>query len=81
MRAIALGAALLMVVAAPVYAGECPARIAAFDEQFGVHGSMLSSDQQAKIKQMRDKAEQAHKDGKHEEAIETIQQAQQSMGM
>lgn len=81
MRAILIVGTVLTAVATPAWANQCPSSIAALDEQMRQHGSMLSSDKVAQVKELRDKAERAHAAGSHDEAMQAVQQAHSAMGM
>lgn len=81
MRSILIVSVLLIGLGTPALANQCPREIAALDEHLRQHGSMLTPQQQAQVKQLRDKAQQAHQAGRHEEALQAVQQAQKAMGM
>jgi recombinational DNA repair ATPase RecF len=81
MRVILIAGAILAAFAAPAWANQCPRSIAALDEQMRQHGSMLSSDKAAQIKDLRNKAEQAHQAGNHGESMQAVQHARNAMGM
>jgi hypothetical protein len=81
MRAILIVPVLLAAFAAPAWASQCPRDIAALDDMMRQHGSMLSADKATQVKALRDKAEQAHASGKHDEAMQAVQQARSVMGM
>ena len=77
----AVGLTAAALVSTPALANQCPKQIAALDDMLSQHGSMLSADQLAKVRQLRAKAEADHKAGRHKEAMEDVSQAHQAMGM
>jgi hypothetical protein len=81
MRSVLIVSALLIGLATPALANQCPREIAALDAMIQQHGSMLTPQQQAQVKQLRDQAQQAHNAGRHQEALQAVQQAHKAMGM
>jgi hypothetical protein len=81
MRVILMVGAILAAFATPAWASQCPSSISTLDNQMQQHGSMLSPDKAAQVKELRDKAEQAHAAGNHDEAMQAVQQAHSAMGM
>lgn len=81
MRITLVVTATLALLATPAWANQCPSSIAALDNQMRQHGSMLSPDKAAQVKELRNKAERDHAAGKHDEAMQAVQQAHSAMGM
>jgi hypothetical protein len=81
MRTILIVPVLLAALATPAWASQCPRSIAALDDMMRQHGSMLSADKATEVEALRNKAEQAHVAGKHDEAMRAVQQARSAMGM
>src|SRR3546814_9430788 len=72
MRTIFIVPVLLAAFAAPAWASQCPRSIAALDDMLRQHGSMLSPDKATEVKALRNKAEQAHAAGKHDESLQAV---------
>ena len=81
MRIGLITAALVATLAVPAMANQCPSGIAALDAHLQEHGSMLSEETADVVRELRDKAEEAHAAGDHAGAMEAIQQAHKAMGM
>jgi hypothetical protein len=73
-------AAVLAVLAAPVWAAHCPVDVRAIDAALAKdHG--LSAEQVAKVKDLRDKGEALHNSGKHGDSIKELHQAMEMLGI
>src|SRR3546814_11261668 len=81
MRTIFIVPVLLAAFAAPAWASQCPRSIAALDDMLRQHGSMLSPDKATAVTALRNKAEQAHAAGKHDESPQAVQHARSAIGM
>jgi hypothetical protein len=81
MRVVLVVPAMLVALATPAWASQCPSRIAALDELISQHGSMLNPEKMAQVNELRDKAEQAHAAGNHDESVNSVQRAQDLIGM
>ena len=78
MRTLA-AAAVVALLSSPVLASNCPALIGQIDSALASTPG-LSDDAKAEIVALRDKGEQLHNEGKHDESVETLQQALQMLG-
>ena len=81
MRLFLAVSALLFGLATSALANQCPQQIVGVDEMLKQHGSMLTPQQQAQVREWRAKAEEAHRAGRHQEALQAVQQAHKAMGM
>jgi hypothetical protein len=71
--------ALVAVLAAPVSASECPTHIARIDQALAT--AQLSPEQKARVQQLRDEGQKLHGEGRHQESLETLGQAEQILGI
>ena len=71
-RMIAAGA-VLVTLAAPAYAYQCPSLVAKIDKSLAA--ANLSAAQLEEVKQLRNDGEAKHKAGKHGDAIKTLNKA------
>ena len=76
---LALVATFSLAMAAPAYAFHCPADIAQIDAALPT--STLSDADKAKVTELRDKGEQLHKAGQHQESVDTLTQAKAMLGL
>ena len=81
MRTLLATTALIIGLASPAWANQCPTHIAQLTEHVRQHGSMLKPEQLAQVQELRAKAEEAHRQGRHAEAMEAVRQAHTAMGM
>ncbi len=81
MRVGLITGAVVAMLAVPAVANQCPSSIATLDAHLQQHGSMLSKETVDQVRELRDKAEEAHSAGDHAGAMEAIQQAHKAMGM
>ncbi|MDX1576775.1 MAG: hypothetical protein R3285_11320 [Kiloniellales bacterium] len=72
-------AAVVALLSAPALAGQCPAMIGQIDAALASTPG-LSDDVKAEVVALRDKGEQLHNEGKHDESVETLQQAMDMLG-
>lgn len=66
-------AAVLVSIAGPAYASQCPSLVAKIDKSLATAG--LSAAQLEDIKRLRDDGEAQHKAGKHGDAVTTLNKA------
>ena len=81
MKKLTLVTAALIALASPAYAHQCPQKIAELDAMMQQHGSMITPQQAAQIRDLRAKAEAEHKAGRHDASLEAVRQAHRAMGM
>ena len=72
-------ATLVAFLSAPALAGQCPALIGQIDAALAADPG-LSDDVKAEVVALRDKGEQLHDEGKHDQSVETLQQALDLLG-
>ena len=72
LRLIAV-AAVLVSIAGPAYASQCPSLVAKIDKSLATAG--LSAAQLEEIERLRDDGKTQHKAGKHGDAIKTLNKA------
>lgn len=72
-------AASLMAASSLVYAHGCPGEMKKIDEK--LPSAKLSAADSAKVKDLRAKGEQLHKDGKHTESMATLAEAKKLLGI
>lgn len=79
--ALATGAALLMLsAAAPAFAFQCPSDVAKIDAALE-SSSGLSAEQRAEAQRLRDEGQRLHQAGQHQEAVDTLAQAKEMLGV
>ena len=61
----------LALVAGPAFAGQCPADIAKIDAALAENTS-LSDDEKATVTEMRNKGEELHNSGAHDESVAVL---------
>jgi len=76
---IALMVAVVLLMAAPVFAGDCQSEITNFDAQ--LEAANVSEGAKKEAQYMRDEAEKACNAGKGEEAIGLIDMARTALGL
>src|SRR5690349_21603597 len=72
-------AAAGFLVATPAVAFHCPQEMARIDKALASNPKLSEADR-AKVKQLRAKGEQEHKDGDHQAALDTLAQAEKILG-
>ncbi len=72
-------AAVVAFLSVPALAGQCPALIGQIDAALASTPG-LSDDVKAEVVALRDKGEVLHNEGKHDQSVETLQQALQMLG-
>lgn len=76
---LALVATFGLGLAAPALAFHCPADIAQIDA--ALPSSTLSDADKAKVTELRNKGEQLHQAGQHQESVDTLAQAKAILGL
>ena len=71
--------ALLLAVASPAYANQCPADMAAIDA--ALQTAQLSDADLAKVKELRAKGEEQHNAGQHQESVDSLAEAKALLGI
>jgi hypothetical protein len=74
-----LASGMLLGVAAPALAFQCPADVAKIDEAMGT--ATLTEAQMQEVMQLRDEGARLHGEGKHQEAVDTLAQAKTILGI
>jgi len=77
--ALAFGLMGMTVLAAPAYAFHCPADMAQIDA--ALPNADLSDEDKAKVMALRQQGEEQHNAGQHQEAVDTLAQAKQILGI
>ena len=72
-------ATVVAFLAAPAMASQCPSMISQIDAALASTPG-LSDDVKAEVVALRDKGEQLHDEGKHDQSVETLQQAMDLIG-
>jgi len=72
-------AAALLSASSLAFAHGCPGEMKKIDEKMPT--AKLSAADQTKVKDLRAKGEQLHKDGKHSESMATLGEAKKILGM
>lgn len=80
MRLILLATLLSVGLASPAFAFHCPKDMAEIDAALAQNPE-LSADQLAEVKDLRAEGEELHKSGKHQEAVDTLAQAKEVLGI
>lgn len=80
MRSLLIAAALSLALAGPAFAFQCPTMVSAIDAALAA-GPDLSEADLAKVKELRDKGEEQHKAGQHDEAVKTLAEAKSMLGI
>lgn len=71
--------ATLAFVALPAFAFHCPADMKKIDA--ALPKAELSAEKVAEVKRLRAEGERLHKEGKHQESVDTLAQAMKILGM
>jgi len=75
-----LAVLLLSLSSGIALASSCPLEVKKIDEAMATNTS-LSAEQKAEVKKLRDEGETLHKEGKHEESMETLGKAKKMLGI
>lgn len=78
-RKILLAMVLAASVATPAFAFHCPADMAQIDAALPT--AQLSDADRAKVMELRQKGEELHAAGKHQESVDTLAQAKAILGI
>lgn len=70
---------IIALSAASAFAHGCPGEMKAIDAK--LPAARLSDAQMAKVKELRAKGEQLHKDGKHTESMAALAEAKKLLGL
>lgn len=73
-------ASLLALLAAPANAFQCPRDVAAVDAALAA-GTGISAETKTKVMELRNKGDEAHKAGRHQEAVDTLAEAKKLLGI
>ncbi|HMB75301.1 MAG TPA: hypothetical protein VKN76_02790 [Kiloniellaceae bacterium] len=79
MRSFVSAIALFFLLATPAYAFHCPADIAQIDA--ALPNAELSEEEQAMVIELRNQGEDMHNAGQHQEAVDTLAQAKEILGI
>jgi hypothetical protein len=74
-----LAATLVAVLSGPAFAGECPTHVQKIDEVLA--SADLRQEQKDEIQRLRDLGQRLHSEGRHQEAMETLAQAEELLGI
>lgn len=80
MTRILLGAALAVALAAPAFAGSCPAHMKKIDEALA-KSPQMSAAQMSEVKKLRADGEAHHKAGKHADSMSALTKAEGLLGI
>lgn len=77
-----LAAVAALGLATPASASQCPSDIKKIDAALeGEKGQALSDEQRAQVMELRDKGEELHESGNHQESMETLAEAKEMLGL
>ncbi|AUQ54976.1 hypothetical protein PHIN109289_12330 [Phaeobacter inhibens] len=79
MKQLTLAAAIILL-AAPLLAGQCPADIAAIDAALAA-GTELSEVDLATVQELRDEGQSLHDAGDHDASVQTLAEAKAMLGI
>lgn len=71
---------LLLMLAPPAFAGQCPLDMKKIDAALA-DGSSLSSADMARVKELRASGEKLHKSGKHADSVNDLAAAKKILGL
>ena len=74
-----LATGMLLGLAAPALALQCPSDVAKIDEAMG--SAELTEEQMQQVMQLRDEGARLHDEGQHQEAVDTLAQAKEILGI
>lgn len=75
-----LSGMILMLMTASAFAFQCPTDVAKIDEALAGNPE-LSEEQLTEVKELRDKGEELHEQGKHQESVDTLAEAKEILGV
>ena len=70
---------VLLGLATPAFAFQCPADMAAIDE--ALQTAALSEEQKQRVQELRAEGERLHEEGRHQESVDTLAQAKDLLGI
>lgn len=79
LRLALLAGGILLGLATPAFAFQCPADMAAIDE--ALQTAALSEEQKQRVQELRAEGERLHEEGRHQESVETLAQAKDLLGI
>ncbi|UWR44014.1 hypothetical protein [Phaeobacter inhibens] len=79
MKQLTLAAAIILL-AAPLLAGQCPADIAAIDAALAA-GTELSEVDLVTVQELRDEGQSLHDAGDHDASVQTLAEAKAMLGI
>jgi len=79
MKSLITAAAVLVALAAPAFAGDCPNQLTMVEDMLSK--ATLDDAAKKKIQDHIDQAKAEHEAGKHEESLATLKDASQLVGM
>jgi len=80
MKRLLVTAVAVVALAGPAFANHCPKDMAAIDAALA-KSPKLSDTQMSQVKKLRAEGEDLHKAGKHKESVETLQKAEDILGI
>lgn len=80
MRHVFLALALVFALPGTAFAGSCPAIMKKIDDALAANPD-LDADTLADVKKAREDGEKLHKDGKHDDSVEELNQALLLLGI
>ena len=78
-RSMFLAAVALTALSAPALARECPTHVKKIDAALAT--ASLGQEQKAEVQRLRDEGQRLHSEGRHQEAMETLAQAEELVGV
>lgn len=79
MKKVIFVAAGLTFLGVPAYAGSCPSLVQKIDE--AMQTAELSDEDKAAVMELRNKGEEQHTNGQHDESVATLNEALAKLGM
>jgi hypothetical protein len=79
LRRALLAGGILLGLATPAFAFQCPADMAAIDE--ALQTAALSEEQTQRVQELRAEGERLHEEGRHQESVDTLAQAKDLLGL
>ena len=79
MKTIMLVAAGMTYLGRPSYAGSCPRLVSKIDS--ALKTAQLSDEDKAKVIELRNKGEEQHSNGQHDDSVATLNEALTALGM
>lgn len=79
LRRALLAGGILLGLATPAFAFQCPADMAAIDE--ALQTAALSEEQKQRVQELRAEGERLHEEGRHQESVDTLAQAKDLLGL